>query len=818
MSNKLYNEENTYTSDQRFNTPADLRSRFDDLKPLVDEKNKNVEVLLKSYHRTPWMTKDGPEPNWGQFQFKTDERVRYLSGISLDRNVWCRIESYESEVDQENKKISDQITESFHTHAIKPWHEKDELTFKSAFDSTIFSKGVVHWDSPFGCYPCSLNPEDVYPDTNATISAKSFDYVFIRKKYSLIQLYNKVAGDHADREAGKIEGWNKDAVLSLLSQDAENLKDTTPESLEASLRRGDIEQLNQDKQVNLLFCYVKEYKEDEEGNKVSLYVIPENYTSLPGRAQNDHSPAKTNFLCHKPKAYKCFSNVIAIRTSQLTEGYYSAPSFGEEIFHICKEYDRTTNKSIAAVGINSSIFLKVGSQKTKEKMQKIREGSIHMLDAEDTIESLKVPVDPRLMTEMMRQLMIDTDRYNNASMQGSEASRKGYPLTAREIEAQVQQLNASQSTETKIWVSRDHEMIAEIYRRFTDSSIMVEGCQGYEGHKRFKEQMERLKIEKKAYDFSNVVIFSRYNQFAGNASNRFQVAQSLVQATQMKPASPAEYRAKVELLSSILGDSNVSDYMDEPFKFDDEMVLIGQENQDLDDPGLNPANVPVLPNQNHVLHVEGHLQDYVEKLKVGNQMISQIAQFPQSARRSIMLWQAMNIVNSQDFKGAHIAAHLQQLQSDPTKKDEVQAFSQSLRQVQQQHDQLKQKIMQLDQQELQQLQQQQSDPMQDLEYRNKARMYELEEAHAETMNNIGLQKALQQTQTRQENSIRNQEIKEQNAQANNQLKQEAAASDIAAKQEKSRIDLDKERLKLATQARKSARKTATKQAQQPPTE
>src|SRR5690606_3611855 len=315
----------------------------------------------------------------------------------------------------------------------------------------------------------------------------------------------------------------------------------TYESRLDDLLRGNIEQLDQDKEISLLYFYVKGYNEDENGNRISLYVIPETYTSPKGREQNDQSDAKKYFLRYQPHSYKCFSNVIAIRTAQLEQGYYAGASFAEEIFHVCKEYDRTTNKAIAALGLNSSIFLKTGSQKTKEKLQKLRDGSIHLLDAEDSVESLKIPVDPRMMSELMRQLMLDTERYNTATLQGSEASRKGYPLTAREIEAQVSQLNATQGTETKIWVSRDHDMIAEIYRRFTDPDIMVEGCKGYESHRRFMEQMKRLGIERNAFKFENVDIYPRYNQFSGNASNRFQVAQSLVQATQLKPASPGEH-------------------------------------------------------------------------------------------------------------------------------------------------------------------------------------------------------------------------------------------------------------------------------------
>lgn len=812
MSIKLYNQEQTYEYRHRFSSSDDLWTRYVELRDRVNQGKKNREFLMMSYNRKPWKTSDGRvEPNWGQFQFKVDERVRVLSGISLERRVWCRINTYHSDIDSENKKHSDLITEAFHEFCINGWKERDINTFKTSFDSVMFSKGVLFWESPLGCFPCVLNVEDVYPDTNASICPSTFDYVFIRKRYSLVELYNKIT----DKDIVEVEGWNKEAVLYLLSSCAEEFKNASPETMMEKLRRGEVSQLTQDQQISLMFAYVKEYKEDEDtGNQISLYVIPEDDQYYKQNWSSSDSPKKKDFIRFSPYSHKCFTQILATRSSQLTEGYYSSPSFAEEIYLVCKEYDRVTNRAIAAVGINTSIFLKTGTQQTKEKLQKLREGIVHILSMEDTIESLKVPIDPRLMTEMMRQLMIDTEKYNTASFQGSEASRKGYPLTAREIDAQRQTFDSTQSTETKIWVARDHMLVEELFRRFTDETCMQEGWEGHEEFKRFKKFLKRAGVPTKAWKKENIVIQSRYNQFSGNASSRNQVAQALVQAVQLKPASPAEYRAKIDLISSIVGEANLSDYIDTNVKIDDEVVMIGQENQDLDDPLLNPANVPVLPSQNHVLHCEMHLEDYVEKMKVGNQLINVIMQTPPSARRSILLYQGIQIVNSQDFKAAHIIAHLQQLQSDAGKQDEIKQFEDVLKQLQGQHDRLKANYQKLDQEEMQNAQQQQNDPMNDLDFAHKARMYQLDEEHQNTLQNLALQKVMQQTEARQENTQRNQAIKEEGKKSDLDLKKEAAATDIAAKQEKARIDLTKEQLKANQQARKQVRQRNNQQTEE----
>lgn len=789
MTKKLYNQENTYESSRRFTDANDLWTRFTELREKVNEGKRNREFLMQSYQRKPWRTKDGNlEPNWGQFQFKIDEKVRMLAGVSLERRTWCRIETHYSDRKDENDEYSDLITEAFHKYCLNPWSEKDELTFKTTFDAVMFSKGVLQWQTPLGCYPCTVNIEDVYPDTNASICPKTWDYVFIRKRYSLVELYQKIE----DKDILKIEGWNKEAVLTLIGKCAEEFKNASPDTVMERLRRGEVQQLTQDQQISLLFCYVKEYKKNEDNNQISLYVIPEEDQYYKMSERSDGKVRKTDFIRFSPHAYKCFSNIVATRSSQLTDGYYSAPSFAEEIFLVCKEYDRITNRSIAAIGINTSVFLKVNNQQTKEKLQKLREGLVHILGDGDDVTTLKVPIDPRLMTETMRGLMQDSEKYNTATFQGSEGRR--YPLTAREVGVQQQYFDSTQSTETKIWVSRDRDMLDEIFCRFTDEDAMQEGWPGYEGFKQFKKFLKQNGVPPQAWKKENIVLYSRYNQFAGNASSRYQTAQALVQATQLKPASPAEYRAKIELIASIVGEANLSDYMDQNFQFDDEIVLVGQENQDLDDPGLNPANVPVLPNQNHVFHVEHHLEDYTQKLKVGNQMIQLIVQTPQSPRKSILLYGSIQIVNSQDFKAAHIVAHLQQLQSDHGKQDDIKRFQEVLSQLQSEHDSLKKKLQQLDQEEQQQYQQQAGDPLNDLEYQHKMKMYQLDEMHQETINNLGLQKAIQQTESRQQNSIRNQEIKEDAKLKDIELKQQDKAMEIAAKQEKARLDLQKESL------------------------
>ena len=348
-------------------------------------------------------------------------------------------------------------------------------------------------------------------------------------------------------------------------------------------------------------------------------------------------------------------------------------------------------------------------------------------------------------------------------------------------------------------------MCCEVYRRFINSTTEESEC--YEGFKRFKAEMKRLRVPDDAWKHDNVDIYPRFNQFAGRASVNYTMAQALLQATQVKPSSKGEAKAKRDVIASLVNESNVADYEDLAVQFDSELFIIGQENEALDNPFTSPQNVPVTETDNHMLHIQGHLQDYMAKLELGNKLIQMAAQDP-SYRKTFFLERAADIINTQDNKGAHITAHFAVVSKDETKHQELRQLEQTFGQAQSQQDQLAAAVQGLQEQFAQQ---DAKSSVQDQELLHRQRMDELEYNKAKAMNQLDMEKKVSQIQTTAMNNDVKQEQKITHKSQDQEIKVKDKVVEVATKAEKNRLDIQKEQTKNAMEARKLANKANEKE-------
>jgi hypothetical protein len=297
--------------------------------------------------------------------------------------------------------------------------------------------------------------------------------------------------------------------------------------------------------------------------------------------------------------------------------------------------------------------------------------------------------------------------------------------------------------------------------------------------------MKRKGVPPDAYAHESVELYPRFNQFAGRASSNYVASNALLQATQIKPASVAEERAKRNVIAAVSGESNVSEYLDEAMQFEGELFHIGQENIALDSPFSGDANIPVSPGDNHSLHLQGHLSDYMIKLQMGNQLVQQAAQ-DQTYRRQFLIEFAANMVNAQDTKGAHMEAHFVVLSKDESKKEMLMSLSQQFKAAQQEQDSLAEKIRQLQQQETQM---EGNRSRMDLEFEHDKRMKDQEYQFAKAIDQVKMEKVTSQTMAAQQKTSENQQIKVQGKVQDQELKVADKKIDISSKAALKRIDI-----------------------------
>jgi hypothetical protein len=342
--------ERTWKAGSRFKNPYDLHSRYLRVKAKYDEVSNDAEKIIALYERKPHKKKISgtiiSEPNWGKFRQSVDDCIKFFSTIALDREVWCRVETYEGEVEEKSTYYSDCITQAFHKYCIKPWHDKDAEVIKCISDDCLFNKGVMHWHNQIDTYPTHIPTEYAMPDTNATTCVDSFDILFVRDKITAVELFQMTDS------SGKELGWNKKAILTALAHNLESLKNTEADSIIERFRRGGVSQEDSDRLISIVYCYVKEYNSGE----ISLLIIPEDLCGL-GVSNSSNSLTnsdatklmnlkRNDYLRYVPNYADSFSEVISLWTSNIERAFYNSKSFAWQIYLGCKFYDQTMNSII----------------------------------------------------------------------------------------------------------------------------------------------------------------------------------------------------------------------------------------------------------------------------------------------------------------------------------------------------------------------------------------------------------------------------------------------------------------------------------------
>jgi hypothetical protein len=813
MALKTSDNENTLDYDFRYNNPYDLWERFEECRGKQRESEKELKKIVNVYERKPYIIKRGgkprPEPNWGAFKEAVDDFIRFFSTIALDRKIWCRIDTMEGWDKGLDTTWSDEITQAFHKFCLNRWEKREDTVLKAIRDDAMFNKGITMWDSPLDTYPCFVNAEDVFPDTNATTCPSSFDLMFIIKDYTAVELYN-IAND----PQSKTLGWNKKPIMTALRKSLDSLKKlNTSQGVINRWREGGVPQSQKDQKIRLIFAYIKEYSKapaghEREGNQISLLVFPESLTALGLNPDVDKSSLekagqllkRSNYFRFIDYYAKDFEEVIHSWTSSLEHAFYDHKSFAWQIMHPAVYHDKTTNSVMRAVVRGMRNWIKTSSADTRKRISTLNpDDEVVLLNSDDDVANITMRQDINAAFEMLRGAKANIDSFSPSRFQGTQNSPKGYPITKGEAQILGEQLDDSKSTSIKIAINNNHKFVKELYRRFINS---VTESDTWEGFQKFKEYLKSKDIPDSAWAMESVVITPRFNKFGGNATSNYATAQGLVQATQLKPASLPEQNAKRDLIASLVGEPNVFEYMDAPMQFDNEMFIVGQENETLDNPYVNPANVPVTPSDNHMVHIKGHLQDYMEKLKVAAQLLSQVQQ-DQTYRKQFLLERAVDVVLAQDNKGAHITAHFQIMERDESKEMELKSLAETFKGAQAQQDAIQSQVLALQQQESQENSRKN---MFDLEYQHKQRMYQLDEQAKHASLNLDAAKKVSQTEHSKVAAEEKQAQKVAHKQQDQELKAAEKQQDLAAKVANNTLDIEKKTIEQQLDVEKQQRK------------
>jgi len=321
-------------------------------------------------------------------------------------------------------------------------------------------------------------------------------------------------------------------------------------------------------------------------------------------------------------------------------------------------------------------------------------------------------------------------------------------------------------------------------------SNTTKGGNGYKLKQKFVDFMEENGVPKEAWKWENIEnLESNMLSGSGSPSYKLMAAQQTVSLTGMTPMNEGQANAIADAIAALNGRQNVNRYVKQT-KVDipDEQGIISMENIGMTDPKGNPANFRVYPDQNHVEHFKGHIQDAMVSMQEAQQALQSGGVNPQAPSRGqeaqALPDEAIELIRDiyaclMRFKGPHMVAHLGFIQKDPTKKEVAKEFGMQMQQLQRGTDELGSQLAQLE----------------------KARQQQQGQGQAQSPDDIKLQ-ALIAKESIQANFLQKKEdirlaAMAQKAQLHNSNAMERVATDLATKRARAANEIQIRRAKAA---------------------
>jgi hypothetical protein len=769
-----------------FPDAGDLWDRYESLKRQDSGINGNNRALmLNNYVRKPWKVRVGKrngdyrtDPNFGEFRFKVESVINMLVSACVERQNWFRIVPKNAPIG-EQKSLSDKITNAFHRYFIRTWEDRFLDEVYAAYDMTMFGKAVEHWPS-IGCIYTENVPESrVFPDTNAGMNPRKWGYVFIEKDYSVFDL----RCIYEDDDEVEMEGWDREYLKEILDNPSQYSE--TPEE-----RKGRMEEVfeggssNVDHKIVLVHAYIKDNnKPDKDGDikKVSRYIFPAVYKKTKAGEYED-ARGSLKFLSQKRGYCECISNVVAVRSFNISRSYWNINSFARQIYLSTAFYDKVTASIIRAAKKAMTLFIKAQNRDQVEKLINQHDGEVVIVDPDVTFENVKVQNDIRQMIEVVRSVMVQTEQGMSIGQAPGSQNVKGYAITAQEASIRAQREGEKEALNIKLLIAGDCRLYKEVYRR----AMLGLDEDHKESLSSFKEEMKSLGVDAKYYNPKNVHFIP--NLFgAASKSVRIGDAQGVLQALMFKPSTPQEERAQRDLVAAYVGEDNVMDYIQPIEMPDPAIVKAGGENEDLDNPMVNPKNVPVLPSDKHLIELPVHIADYEDKLTKASRLIEMSGQQPNPVKQYLLVHTAAQLIVAQDNKGAHIQAHIQASANSKMNEKALEPLVAKFRQLQSQQDQLTDASQKLINQ-LDQALSQSDINSEELRYRKA--MHDMEIEFKKTLNDIDIAKAIQ---------------KKEHMEETREIKKDAdhtkIAQDLVKKESQNQLEIQKKEAELAMKER-----------------
>ena len=650
-----------------------------------------------------------------QMKFIVDNQKSSFVDMVMERNTAANIVTKIGNP-TEKKEWSDIISVGF-DRMLRSWPSYNYNVELDVEEMSLYGKGFEIAEDRDGWPTKSFHNSNVLIPDKTYADLTNLGELCIKRSYTPLEFWLKITGGEEDpvkaEQHATDMGWNFWACVDALRMFTTNYRNTYTNT--EWLRDVASGNMNLSRlytlRIELYELYIMEFN-----GSISKMLLLQNYGGLVlGYKENGRKDLseeeyrdQTGFLYYKKdwveKDGDGWEDIIAPMTDSTGSGiWHEIQGLAEAIFIQCRAYDIHMNRFMDAVDWNTRLMFKGGSAESTKKLKQMEWMPWMVLpqDVEPQQVSVNIPFNEILNGIQFYQ----ADLYRGIGAYNiGQTTKGGKQRTKGEAELDAAESAKLQGTQIRRFNDNQTRWLKLLYKRM---SRTTKGGNGYRWKQKFVDFMEENGVPKEAWKWENIENLES-NMLAGSGSPSYKLmaAQQTVSLTGMTPINDGQANAIADAIAALNGRQNVNRYFQHTkVEIPDEQGIISMENIGMTDPKGNPANFRVYPDQNHIEHFKGHIQDAAVSMQEAQQALQSAGVNPQAPTRgqeaSNISEEAVELIKDiyaclMRFKGPHLVAHLGFIQKDPSKKQIAQQFGQQMQQLQRGVDELGSQLAQIE--------------------------------------------------------------------------------------------------------------------------
>lgn len=649
-----------------------------------EKRRKKRSRIFKAYNRfapSDYSTlfKDRPawvsNVNFGMLAFVVDNNLSSFFDMVTERVTAAEITTTYGKP-KDRAEFSEHISQAF-DKVLREWEEHLFNVEQDVLDMLLFGKGIQMWEDSEGCMSEHISADDVLVPDNTKVSLCNWTEMVIKREYTLLELWEKIEGIGEEQT-----GWNKEAVINAMRFQREEWGKKTESDFLKDVADGNITFGGHLKEkVSVYIMLVKEFS-----GKVSKHIVLQDYQaalSLTKKSKGEKDSKKKaidkeGFLYSKIEYADSIHDVLNVFMDCTGNGvWHRIPSLAEKIFVQCRQYDFTMNAIMDAVKMNMSLMLQPSTADAGKKIKELVFGPYVFIPSDVPFVQQRIQLPTEEAVGALQFMMGDMYR-GLGEYRVHAQGNSGEAMTATQS-----QLDAAESAKlTGTQLKRFNEQYTKYFKRMYGKLVALKkGEKDYEHYEKFVKYLKEKAVPEDAWKVDSIdTIKSNMLAGAGSPSYKLMAAEKTLQITNITPRDEGQARAMEDALAALHGRANVQRYvgrMQPDLTWNER--LAGMENAALSEMSLNPASVQVFPSDNHTFHISAHFADMEQTLALVNEKI-QSGQITENFGEHA----ANKLLN----QGSHVMAHMQFIQADPLKQDELKQYTERLNNIQRAADEM----------------------------------------------------------------------------------------------------------------------------------